>query len=349
MSESNRSSIEGGETGPVPPDAGLQFDQADFDTAAAPQSVCASCQKPIDDLYYEAGGKVVCAQCRAAIETALKGGSPVVRAIKGLLFGTVAAIAGALIYYLVIRITNYNIGLIAILVGFMVGKAVRKGSANRGGAFYQAMAVGLCYLAIVWMHVPFVLEAMINAPQISEEESKKLVAELNDEMKKAKDERLADKKAGAAVLTAKPSPTEPAKPEPKPSATPGPDMKAAPGTGAKQIAKTEPVPEPAEKAAQNVDADEDDDAPQIALLPAKPAAKSNLWEILVGIIMLTAVMLPAPILVAKENPITGFIFAFALWEAWKVNLRAVIALNGPFRLSRKDKPVEEIEGAAYDA
>jgi hypothetical protein len=41
-----------------------------------------------------------------------------------------------------------QIGLIAILVGFMVGGAVRAGSDRRGGVGYQLLAVLLTYLCI---------------------------------------------------------------------------------------------------------------------------------------------------------------------------------------------------------
>jgi hypothetical protein len=48
-------------------------------------------------------------------------------------FGLGAGIVGAVIYYAVIAITNFEIGLVAILIGYMVGQAVRKGARGRGG------------------------------------------------------------------------------------------------------------------------------------------------------------------------------------------------------------------------
>ena len=46
------------------------------------------------------------------------------------------------------KATGYEIGLVAIVVGLLVGGAVRKGSGARGGWFYQLMAVALTYAAI---------------------------------------------------------------------------------------------------------------------------------------------------------------------------------------------------------
>ena len=65
---------------------------------------------------------------------------------------------GAFIYYVILRVTGYNIGLVAVLVGFMVGGAVRKGTGNRGGLFYQMLAVFLAYTAIGAMHLPFLFD-----------------------------------------------------------------------------------------------------------------------------------------------------------------------------------------------
>ena len=70
-----------------------------------------------------------------------------------------AAALGAGIYYAVLALTGYEFGLLAILVGFMVGVAVNWGSYARGGWMYQALAVVLTYGAIVSTYVPFVFEA----------------------------------------------------------------------------------------------------------------------------------------------------------------------------------------------
>jgi len=70
--------------------------------------------------------------------------------------GLVAAIAGSLLYFAVAAITGREFGLVAIAVGFMVGKAVRRGSRGRGGWAYQTLAIALTYLAIVSTYVPLI-------------------------------------------------------------------------------------------------------------------------------------------------------------------------------------------------
>ena len=51
--------------------------------------------------------------------------------------GLGAGIVGAAIYYAVIAITHLEIGIVAILIGYMVGRAVRKGARGHGGLRFQ--------------------------------------------------------------------------------------------------------------------------------------------------------------------------------------------------------------------
>ncbi len=77
--------------------------------------------------------------------------------------GLGAGSVGALIWYAVVRITGWEIGLIAVVIGFMVGKAVRKGSGGRGGRGYQLLAAVLTYCCIAVSFIPMVLEGMEKA------------------------------------------------------------------------------------------------------------------------------------------------------------------------------------------
>jgi hypothetical protein len=68
-----------------------------------------------------------------------------------------AAIAGSLLYFAVAAITGREFGLVAIAVGYVVGKAVRRGSRGRGGWAYQTLAIALTYMAIVSTYVPLII------------------------------------------------------------------------------------------------------------------------------------------------------------------------------------------------
>jgi hypothetical protein len=135
---------------------GVQFDRAEYADKVAPPTTCANCSQPLWDTYYDVNGRVCCERCRRDLELAGRQGSGPGRFVRAATFGVLAGAAGAGIWYGVRALTGYEVGLIAILVGFMVGGAVRKGSAGRGGWLYQALAVLLTYASIVSTYVPMI-------------------------------------------------------------------------------------------------------------------------------------------------------------------------------------------------
>jgi hypothetical protein len=142
----------------IPPPHGepLQFDAAVPRAGAHAAAACAQCKRPIVSTYWETGGLVLCESCKMALddlhgENAGAGAAPTARA---LLFGVGAAVAGAAIYLIILLFSGYQIGLVAILVGWMVGWSVRKGTRDRGGRRFQVMAVILTYFAISVSYVP---------------------------------------------------------------------------------------------------------------------------------------------------------------------------------------------------
>lgn len=62
--------------------------------------------------------------------------------------GLIGLILGAIVYALFVGITNWEIGYLAIGVGFVVAKGMNIASGNRGGRAYQVMAVCLTYLSV---------------------------------------------------------------------------------------------------------------------------------------------------------------------------------------------------------
>ena len=57
-------------------------------------------------------------------------------------------------------VSGLQIGLVAIVVGLLVGNAVRWGAYARGGPLYQAIAIGLTYLSIAISYFGFALKAL---------------------------------------------------------------------------------------------------------------------------------------------------------------------------------------------
>lgn len=147
----------------APSDAPLQFERAEF-TEPRAAAQCTSCQRAITDTYFEVNGHLLCPSCREQVEASLTGGSKSGRFFRALGLGAGAAAAGALLYFGVSAATGYNLGLIAVAVGWLVGAAVRKGSDGRGGAFYQLLAVGLTYLSICASLAPDLYEGLSTPP-----------------------------------------------------------------------------------------------------------------------------------------------------------------------------------------
>ncbi len=145
----------------------LQFDTAEpISGNATPAALldCSACGAAIPTWYYEVSGAVVCVSCRAKIHAQIAGGSGSARFARAIGFGLLAAAAGSALYYAIVALTGYEIGLVAIAVGFLVGRAVNRGSHGRGGRSYQTLAVGLTYFAIVTTYIPFIVKAIRDNP-----------------------------------------------------------------------------------------------------------------------------------------------------------------------------------------
>ena len=130
------------------PVGGLQFERAERD-ASTSILACAGCGQPIAASYYEVNGKVTCQRCRNRIMAGWNRGSSGGRFAKALGLGLGAAVLGAGIYFGIAALTGYEFGLVAIVVGVLVGGAVRTGSNGRGGRRYQLLAMFLTYTAVV--------------------------------------------------------------------------------------------------------------------------------------------------------------------------------------------------------
>lgn len=135
------------------------------DGAETGQLSCSGCQRQITDRYFTAGQSILCDACRHRYEMELGQRSESKCFARAGLFGLLAAFAGAALWGGVIWLTGYELGLIAIVVGLMVGAAVKAGSGGRGGRRYQVMAVMLTYLSVSLAYVPLVIEGFRQAAQ----------------------------------------------------------------------------------------------------------------------------------------------------------------------------------------
>ncbi len=132
-------------------------DQESFDQ----REQCAVCERELIDTYHLANEAMICSECRMQLENEQEPeGSGMGRFSKALTFGVIGGAIGAGIYFAILKFTGYEVGLVAIVVGFLVGGGVRMGSLGRGGWLYQLLAIGITYGAIVSTYVPFIVEGI---------------------------------------------------------------------------------------------------------------------------------------------------------------------------------------------
>jgi len=242
--------------------AHLQFDQAQFSDSQAAGLKCTMCECTLTRTYYQVNGQVACGLCYAKAQAVANVKPGFIGLLKAVAAGTAAAAVGALLYYAVLAITGYEIGLVAIVVGFLVGAAVRWGSSNRGGWIYQTLAVALTYLAIVSTYVPFIITG------IGEGEQTAVAAQASN-------------------------------PSGDTSSSAG-----APGDYAIPVAVT-----------------------STAVVAQVPLTGRQLLE---GLAMFGLIVIASPFLAGFENIVGWIIIGFAVWQAWTMNRRVVVQIEGPF-------------------
>jgi hypothetical protein len=141
-------------------DGDLKFDRVQpAAPSAAPSITCAKCNRTVTTYYYMVDDASMCSSCKRALEAQWAQRKTSIG--RAAIYGFGAAIAGAAIYYGVIAITNLEIGIVALLIGYMVGYAVRTG-AGRGGRRLQVLAAGLTYLSVGMAYSPLALKPLLN-------------------------------------------------------------------------------------------------------------------------------------------------------------------------------------------
>ena len=139
----------------------LQFDQAIAGASAEkPAVTCAACRAQIETEYFDVNGHSVCGRCRAIAASAAETPRGIAPLATAAAYGLGAGILGAIVYYAVIAIANLEIGIVAILIGYMVGYAVRAGARGRGALRFQVLAVCLTYGSIALAYTPIAIKEM---------------------------------------------------------------------------------------------------------------------------------------------------------------------------------------------
>ena len=139
-------------TPPPAPSAIPQFANAEYSHIPGTER-CRICGNLIPGDYYRINGQMVCTTCAGQALNGQPADSHAAFA-RGLLFGAVAALLGLIGYATVTIATGWSIGYVALGVGWLVAKAITKGSNGLGGRRYQIAAVLLTYAAISVAAIP---------------------------------------------------------------------------------------------------------------------------------------------------------------------------------------------------
>jgi hypothetical protein len=139
---------------PLPSVDELQFRRAQpIDSAEPPAGKsCAACKQLVAGEHYQVRNQVICASCAAKIRAGQQSQKPV-PLFRAVIYGVGAALAGCILYAIPLAM-GFQIGIVALVVGYMVGKAIRHASYGTGGRAQQVLAVVLTYLAISASIVP---------------------------------------------------------------------------------------------------------------------------------------------------------------------------------------------------
>jgi hypothetical protein len=138
----------------------LAFDRAEFAAPEDAAPACAICKRPLGDEYFTINAAIACDDCHHLLATQVKESKTAGAFMRAAGYGLGAAIAGSIAWYAVARITGMEIGLVAIAIGYVVGKAVRHGARGPGARRYQALAMLLTYLSITGSYVPLVIKGL---------------------------------------------------------------------------------------------------------------------------------------------------------------------------------------------
>lgn len=114
---------------------------------------CRLCNNLLSQEYYRVNGLLACQTCAEEAHHGQPKDSHVAFS-RGLTFGIGAAFVGMIIYAAFTIVTGWYLGYIALGVGYLVAKAIKKGSHGLGGRRYQIAAVLLTYAAISIAAIP---------------------------------------------------------------------------------------------------------------------------------------------------------------------------------------------------
>lgn len=123
-------------------------------TKASENVTCADCQRiiPGSEAHVFRGKKgedvYMCAGCKEKVDAQFRAETENPKIMGALILGVLAGVVGAVVWFLVEVLTGYQIGYLAMGVGWLIGQAVVWGSGKKRGQVLQLMSAGIALLSI---------------------------------------------------------------------------------------------------------------------------------------------------------------------------------------------------------
>lgn len=167
------------EEGKQPHDHALDFEHAQYAGQAPVGLTCTTCGSAPKGNYYSVNGATTCVACLETLQANQQGSF-----VKALGMGLLAGGVGALVYYGIRAATGYDLAIITIALGVIVGIAVRRGAGARRSILYRLMALGIAWVSMCVTYVPMIATSLV-APEPAQGEEAAAddvnVAEADDE------------------------------------------------------------------------------------------------------------------------------------------------------------------------
>lgn len=116
---------------------------------------CAQCQQQIPaGQYYSYKGEkgedvFLCSPCRGQVEKVMQAETQNPNLVVALLFGLAAGLVAGTVWHVIVIVTGYEIGYVAIGVGWLIGLAVHIGSGRKRAASLQVLSSAITLMTLL--------------------------------------------------------------------------------------------------------------------------------------------------------------------------------------------------------
>lgn len=106
---------------------------------------------------------IVCSNCATTIEETLRAETQDANLVGAVFWGLGAAVVSCLLWYAIVIMTNYEVGIVAVAVGWLIAQAIVMGAGHKRGVALQVLAVLITVLAMAFSEYLIVRHFFVEA------------------------------------------------------------------------------------------------------------------------------------------------------------------------------------------